>query len=267
MDDELADTVAVVTGGASGIGRSICLTFARAGADVVVADVRKEPREGGQPTHRMIPAETDVAAEFVECDVTDRDAVESAVDAAEDLGTFGVMVNNAGVGASEADPLDIEVDEFDRIMNVNAKGAFIGCQVAGRRLRKAGAGAIVNMSSTAGIRPGSGSPVYSMSKGAIRLLTYSMADALGPAGVRVNAIHPGTIATEMSRDFDIADGSRADHYERTVALGRLGRPTDVAEAACYLASDRAAYVNGASLVVDGGRTNLHPASSLDPTGQ
>jgi NAD(P)-dependent dehydrogenase (short-subunit alcohol dehydrogenase family) len=249
MTGDLDGRVAVVTGGASGIGREICLAFAEEGATaVVVADRQRDPREGGAPTDERLADETDAAAAFVRCDVTDPAALDAAVDTADEFGGVDVMVNNAGVFVL-ADFLETTEAEFDRAMDVNAKGAFFGAQAAARRMDE---GSIVNLSSTAGLYGVGDYVAYCASKGAVRLMTYAMADALGP-DVRVNAIHPGVIESEMTRsDSKVIGTARGDAFEERIPLGRFGQPDDVAEAAVYLASDRSAYVTGHSLVVDGG---------------
>jgi len=258
MSELLAGKTGVVTGGASGNGRQVALAFARHGADVVVADVQEEPREGGAPTHEAIEDETDTHAAYVECDVTDRDALDAAIEAAEEFGGVDVMVNNAGVFRGE-DFLDVTEDEFDWLMDINVKGVFFGAQAAARRMVERGeggdngGGSIINMSSVAGLL-GSGEYVtYCTSKGAVRLLTYSLAGTLGPHGIRVNAIHPGIIETAMTtEDVPIVGTETGEAFLETVPLGRNGQPEDVADAAVLLASDLASYITGESLVVDGG---------------
>lgn len=252
MTGALDGTVAVVTGGASGIGREICLAFAREGASaVVVADRQRDPREGGTPTDERLADETDTEATYVDCDVTDPDALDTAVGAADAFGGIDVMVNNAGVFVL-ADFFDTTETEFDRAMNVNAKGTFFGAQAAAKRMES---GSIVNLSSTAGLYGVGDYVAYCASKGAVRLMTYAMADALAP-DVRVNAIHPGVVESEMTRsDSKVIGTARGDAFADRIPLGRFGQPDDVAEAAVYLASDRSAYVTGHSLVIDGGIHN------------
>jgi NAD(P)-dependent dehydrogenase (short-subunit alcohol dehydrogenase family) len=251
----LEDTAAVITGAASGIGRSIARTFAEEGADIVVADLQKEPREDGTPTHEVIASETDREATFVECDVTDKSDVEAAVEAAEGVGGVDVMVNNAGIFRSE-EVLEVSEAEFDQLFDINVKGTFFGAQVAGERMVASDGGSIINLSSVAGLSGTGDYVTYCTSKGAVRLMTYSLADALGPEGVRVNAIHPGVIETEMTTDdVPIVGTDTGEGYKQTIPSRRFGEPEDIADAALFLASDLGDYVNGESLVVDGGMTH------------
>ena len=251
----LTGDVAVVTGGSSGNGRAIARRFAAEGADIVVADIQESPREGGEPTHELIEAETDANATFVECDVTNVDDLESAVEAAEEFGGVTVMVNNAGIFHGE-EFLEVDEDGFGRMMDINVKGVFFGAQAAAKRMVEADGGSIINLSSVAGLE-GSGEFVtYCGTKGAVRLFTYSMAAKLGPDGVRVNAIHPGLIETTMTTDdFPIMGTDAESEFLEAIPSRRAGQPEDVADAALYLASDLSDYVNGESLVVDGGMTN------------
>jgi NAD(P)-dependent dehydrogenase (short-subunit alcohol dehydrogenase family) len=254
MADLLAGKVAVITGAASGNGRAIALAFAREGARaVIVADLREEPREGGKPTHELV-ASVECSGRFVACDVTRTADLQRAVDAADEFGGVDVMVNNAGIFGAESF-LETTEAEYDRLMDVNLKGVFFGAQAAARRMVERGSGSIINLSSVAGLSGVYDFPVYCTAKGGIRLLTYALAGGLGPRGVRVNAIHPGLVETEMTRtDVPLMDGGDFSG----IPLGRAGQPADVANAAVFLASDMSAYVNGESLVVDGGMTNSRP---------
>lgn len=256
MDDMLDGETAVVTGGSSGNGREISTAFAREGADVVVADIQSDPREGGAPTHELIPEETDADATFVECDVTNRDDLEAAMEAAEEFGGVTAMVNNAGIFRGE-EFVDVTEEEFDQLMDVNVKGVFFGAQAAAKRMREnESGGTIVNLSSVAGLQGSAEFVTYCTSKGAVRLLTYSLAAALGPDGIRVNAIHPGLIETTMTtEDVPIFGSEDEEAFLQTIPSGRAGQPEDVADAALYLSSDLSGYVNGESLVVDGGMAN------------
>lgn len=253
MDGLLTDEVAVVTGASSGIGRAIARTFAEHGADVVVADLRETPREGGRATHELIEAETESRAAFVDCDVTDVDDLEAAMDVAAELGGVDVMVNNAGIFEPD-DFLEVGPEQYERLQAVNAKGAFFGAQRAAARMVDDGGGSIVNLSSIDAIEGNGGQVAYSTAKGAVRVMTYAMAHRLGPEGVRVNAVHPGGTRTAMTGDADVDEADLQDYVDR-IPLGRMGRPDDVAGAVLFLASDLAGYVTGSSLVVDGGYTN------------
>lgn len=255
---DLTETVTVITGGASGIGRAIAITFARHGGDVVIADVRSDPRAAATPTTEYIETHTDQRAEFVACDVTNKDDLETAVDQAEALGGLDVMVNNAGIFRSE-EFLDVSEAEFDRLMAVNVKGVFFGAQTAASAMIERDGGSIINLSSIAGIRGVDNFVTYCTSKGAVRLMTYALADKLGPQGIRVNALHPGLIETSMTTDDVpiISDDESGQRREDGIPKQRFGQPEDVADAALFLASEQADYVTGESLLVDGGITNTN----------
>jgi NAD(P)-dependent dehydrogenase (short-subunit alcohol dehydrogenase family) len=253
MPGLLNGKVVVVTGGSSGMGRAISVRVAEEGAAaVVVGDIRQEPREGGELTTDLVVA-AGAKALFVTTDVTRPVELERAVAAAGSFGGIDVMVNNAGVFGRE-DFFAWTEHDYDRVMGVNVKGVFFGCQAAAKAMRGRG-GAIVNMSSIGGIKGGGMFPTYCSSKGAVRLLTYSLGELLGPLGIRVNAIHPGVIDTSMTRlDAPLVSDQGESLSQISIPLGRVGQARDVADAAVYLASDLASYVNGTSLVVDGGRT-------------
>jgi len=252
----LEGRVAVVTGGASGLGRNICEQFAAEGADVVVADIQEEPREGGTPTHELVADAYDVDATFVECDVTNKADHEAAADAAEAFGGLDVWVNNAGVFRAE-EFTDVTEEEYDWLMDVNVKGTFFGAQVAIERMLDAGTeGDLINLSSVAGLSGSDDFVTYCTSKGAVRLMTYSLADKYGPEGINTNAIHPGIIETKMvSEDVPIIGSESEEAFLQQVPKRRFGQPEDIGDAAVFLASDMSDYVNGESMVVDGGMTN------------
>jgi len=253
-DTLLQDAVTVVTGGSSGIGREICLRFAHEGADVVVADVRETPRTGGDPTHEVIESDTDANATFVDCDVTNSADLVAMAEAAAELGGTDVLVNNAGIFRGEEFP-EVTEEEFTQLIDINVKGPYFATQAVIDQLLTDG-GSVINLSSVAGLE-GSGDFIsYCTSKGAVRLMTYSLADKYGSEGVRVNAIHPGIIDTSMvTEDVPIIGGESEDAFLQTVPLRRFGDPEEIADAALYLASEMSSYVNGESLVVDGGMTS------------
>lgn len=264
MSDLLSGKTAVVTGAASGIGREIALTFAGHGADVVIADIRERPREAqGEPTHETIATETDSRAAFVECDVTTPDDVRAAVDATAKFGGIDVMVNNAGIYHSGPFS-EITGDDLGCVFDVNVNGTFFGAQAAAERMRETQSGSIINISSVAGLQGNGNEIVYGSSKGAVRIMTYGLAHALAPDGIRVNAIHPGLIQTSMTRedaDF-LEDDAQQAQQAKNIPLGRVGRPEDVANAALYLASELSDFVTAESLVVDGGTTNITTAAMM-----
>lgn len=245
---------AVVTGGSSGIGRAIATTFAENGSDVVIADVREEPRGDGLPTAKAIEAETAAAAIFVNCDVTQKSDLEEVVAAADDFGGVDIMVNNAGIFQAK-DVFKLTERDYERLMDVNVKGTFFGSQVAAERMRGDDGGVILNLSSTSGFGGRGGWVTYCTAKAAIRNMTFALADAFGPYNIRVNAIVPGLIETAMY-DKDVPRSE--DENEETldaIPSGRPGQPEDVAKVAVMLASDFADYVNAETILVDGGLFN------------
>jgi NAD(P)-dependent dehydrogenase (short-subunit alcohol dehydrogenase family) len=219
---------------------------------VVIADRREDPREGGPATAELVKA-AGATAEFVRTDVARPEDLQGAVERAVAHGGLDVMVNNAGVFGHE-DFFSWSEEEYDRVMDINVKGVFFGCQAAARVMRDRG-GSIVNLSSVGGIRGSGMFPTYCTSKGAVRLLTYSLGDLLGPFGIRVNSIHPGVIDTSMTRiDAPLVGDDGQMNTTIPIPLGRPGQPREVADAVVYLASDLSSYVNGTAITVDGGRT-------------
>lgn len=243
----------VVTGGGSGIGREVARTFGAAGASVVVADVHREPKDGDVPTDVLVE-EAGGTATFVEGDVSEYDDVRRMVAEAREYGGVDVMVNNAGIfrgGPVVETSGDVLADLFD----VNVLGVYNGMRAAAEEMRRRDdPGVIVNtasISSTSAMRE---QVHYDASKGAVRMLTRSGALELAEHDVRVNAVAPGLVATELTEGWsDVVErGVADDEFIKEVPLGRPGRPTDVAEAVLFLASENADYVTGELLFVDGG---------------
>jgi len=255
MADLLSDSVAVVTGASSGNGRAIALTLANHGADIVVADIRREPRLEGTLTDKKITEETESAATYVECDVTRRADLESAVEAAEEFGGIDIMVNNAGI-IKFGDFFDETEGQYHKVMDVNTKGVYFGSKVAAEHMLDAEtAGSIVNIASIDGIA-GTEIVSYCGSKGSVISMTYSMAKTLAGTGIRVNAIAPGLVETAMTTgDSEEHRGTDPDNRVDGVPLQRVGEPQDIANVALFLSSDLSSYVNAETVVVDGGVTN------------
>lgn len=243
------DKIVIVTGGAKGMGAATCRLFVAEGARVIVADVAEQ--EGG-----ALVAELGASATFHHLSVTDDESWAAAVAAIiARWGRIDVLVNNAGIvhfgdieGTAETD--------FDRVLAVNVKGAFLGIKHVGRVMKEAGRGAIVNISSIDGLRGSNGVAAYVTSKWALRGLTRAAALEYGPFGVRVNSIHPGGIDTQMGNPMGFQGEARNRGYEG-VPLQRIGEPGEVAAASLFLCSDEASYICGAELSVDGGWSAGH----------
>lgn len=248
-----ADKSVIVTGAGRGIGRACALAFAAEGAAVVVADI---DADGGDGTVAAIAAQGG-AARFVPCDVGDAAQCGALVDAAlEWAGRVDVLVNNAAVLKTAAF-LELAEADFDAVLRVNLKGAFLMGQAAARAMVARGArGAIVNMSSINATVAIPGQLPYVVSKGGLNQLTRVMALALADKGIRVNAVAPGSIMTDMLRTVMTDDAARRTILSRT-PLGRPGEPAEVARLVLFLASDEASYITGEVVTIDGGRLALN----------
>ena len=242
---------ALVIGAVSGIGRAIALKMAREGAAVAVADIRKDPREGGTPTHERISARGGRSL-FVEIDVSSVDSIKSAVDKTVDaFGSLDIMVNNAGIFLGTRPLEDISETAYQKVMDINVKGAYFGAKAAAAQMKKqGGGGAIINMSSIAGLIGFEKASDYAVSKAAVANLSRVLALELGPDGIRINSINPGVIETRMTQQDEPISGT----LNEKIPLRRDGRPDEIAAAALFLASDESSYVTGHNLVVDGGYT-------------
>jgi NAD(P)-dependent dehydrogenase (short-subunit alcohol dehydrogenase family) len=250
MSDELAGKVAIVTGGASGIGRATVERFVEEGARVVIADVDVD---AGQSLARELG---DVAA-FQQTDITDADQVQAAVDfTVEHFGGLQIMSNNAGVASAMVRFLHDDLSDFERVVNINVFGVLLGSQRAARHMKANGGGSIINTSSTAGVNAGAGLITYRATKAAVIHISRSIALDLAQYNIRVNCLLPGQIRTAMTTyDMDTV-------MKYTQPLPRYGQAEDVANAAVFLASDRAAHITGVVLPVDGGTVAGPPASQI-----
>jgi NAD(P)-dependent dehydrogenase (short-subunit alcohol dehydrogenase family) len=242
---ELEGKVAIVTGGANGIGRATAETFVAEGARVVIADIDDEAG-----THAA--EELGDAAVFERTDVADPDSVRMVVERAiERFGALHVMANNAGIASSLRRFMDDDLRDFYSVMKVDLYGVIVGTQEAARRLRPGGS--IINTASIADITPGVGLTTYRTAKAAVIHFSRCAAIELAERGIRVNVIAPGNISTAINAAFDTSS-----IVSKLQPLQRLGTPTDVANAAVYLASERSAQVTGLVLPVDGGTSTGPP---------
>jgi NAD(P)-dependent dehydrogenase (short-subunit alcohol dehydrogenase family) len=252
----LGKKVAIVTGAARGIGFAIAERFVAEGARVVIADIDTGAGEGAA---RQLGGRDRVR--FVACDVGDAAAVRGLVEATlEAFGPVEVLVNNAAILVG-AEFLDLTEADFDRVLRVNLKGAFLCGQAVARQMVervKSGdaAGTIINLSSVNAVFAIPNQVPYSISKGGISQLTKVMALSLAPYGIRVNAIGPGSIMTEMLRTVIDSPEARRRILSRT-PLGRVGEPSEIAAVAAFLASDDASYITGQTIYADGGRLPLN----------
>ena len=249
-----SDRIVLVTGAASGIGRGIATRFGEEGASVVVADVRREPKQGEyydtdveQPTDKKIAEETDGTGLYIQTDVSDPDSVSDTVDeVVKEFGQLDVLINNAGIyipGSSQ----DISTEDWERVIDVNLTGHFNCAKYAIPHLVES-EGHIVNMGSVMASEGGAG-PSYTSAKAAIVNLTRDLAVELGEASVNVNAICPGFVETAI-QDYQTEESlqTQLDH----TLLPHGGVPRDIGDAAVFLASEEASFIHGTTLYVDGG---------------
>ena len=250
--ETLKNEVALITGGASGIGRATALLFAREGAAVAIADIDKEMGESAQQEIENLGAQ----AIFIPCDVSKAADCQQAVE--QTVATFGgldILFNNAGI-VRRTNVLTIDEAEWDHVMNVNVKSIYLMSKYAIPHMEKRGGGTIINASSGWGLKGGGNAVSYCASKGAVTNMTCAMAIDHGAQNIRVNAVCPGDTDTPMLRSEAKGLGIPYDQLVKDSAserpLGRIGTPLEIAQAVLFLASHASAFVTGSVLVVDGG---------------
>jgi NAD(P)-dependent dehydrogenase (short-subunit alcohol dehydrogenase family) len=260
----LSGKVAIITGGTSGIGASIATRFVEEGAKVVIAGLRRE--EGAARVQAL-----GAAARFMRTDVADEEAVKALVEhALAEFGRLDCLINNAGIPGRPAGIADVNMQDFDRLMDVHVRGVVLGMKYAAPLMSRQGAGSIINVGSIAGLRAGISSHFYSAAKAAVAHLTCCVAYELAGKGVRVNSISPGAIVTGIFAKAAGLPASVADTtaegltglFARAQPLPRAGMPDDIAAAAVYLASDASSFITGQDLVIDGGAMVAPPSTSV-----
>jgi glucose 1-dehydrogenase len=248
---------ALVTGADSGIGQAIAITFGREGANVVVHYGNDE--QGAQQTATQIQ-QAGGQAKVLQADLADPSNAQALYDQAKQaFGPLNVLVNCAGTGEASEDPLQLPVEDFQRVLNIDLVSPWALCQAAIRDMVNAGGGSIVNVTSVHEEIPSS-SAAYCAAKGGLRMVTRCFAQAFAAQGVRINNLAPGMIATPMTRE-SLEDPQSAEQSTQRIPVGRPGDPQEMANVALFLASDDASYVTGSSYFADGGLTQMMGAGA------
>lgn len=248
------DRVAIVTGGAKGIGRATCRLLASEGARVAVTDVDEGEGRGVVDEIR----DAGGTAGWWELDVSDEETVRKVfADVHDELGGLDVLVNNAGISGTDAPTHELSLEEWEKVISVNVTGVFLCTKYALPYMREAGGGSIVNLSSIYGIVSAPDIPPYHASKGAVTLMSKTDALLYAEDGIRVNSVHPGFIWTPLVEEYLASKGDVSEGRKELDALhpiGHVGEPDDIAYGILYLASDESKFVTGSELVIDGGYT-------------
>lgn len=249
-NNRLAGKVALITGGARGMGASEAQLFIDEGARVVITDVLEEV---GQETAKRLSPDGS-SCTFLRHDVTKEEEWTAVIDEViKSFGQIDILVNNAGI-FERGSVLDTSLKDFERTMDINVTGVFLGMKTVAPHMVKRQKGSIINISSVAGIQGTPGFLAYGASKWAVRGMTKGVAKELAPLGVRVNSIHPGIIDTPMLQTFEAAGEGVRDAVRTRIPLGYEAEPIHVARLALYLGSDESAYSTGSEFIVDGGWT-------------
>jgi len=256
MADSMSGKVAIVTGGAMGIGEATCLALAREGAKVAVLDINDK---AGKEVVSRITGDGGTA-DFWHVEVTNSRQIFSAfAEVNEKFGKIDALVNNAGIHGVGKPTDEVGEDEWNRVIDIDLRSVFLCTKHVIPHMKRAGGGSIVNLSSILGL-VGGADPPYHAAKGGVRLLTKSDAFYYGKYNIRVNSVHPGYILTPMLKSMMPEDPKEAEGFHKMLSdlslLGRMGEPSDIANAILYLASDESSFVTGAELVIDGGVTSV-----------
>lgn len=249
---KLVDQVAIITGGAAGIGRQTALLFAKEGAKVVITDVNEN--EGEKALQEIKAINED--ALFIKHDVSNEGDWKNVVSqTTEKFSNIDILFNNAGIYIIKPIP-EIELDTWNKLMGINVTGVFLGLKHVLPVMEKKKKGSVINASSIAGLMGAPGHLLYGASKGAVRVMTKDAAAEYASRGIRINSIHPGYITTGMAEYASEVTHASKEELDAAYPLGRMGNPKEVAQLVLFLASDDSSFSTGAEFVVDGGATNI-----------
>lgn len=263
---QLNNKIAIVTGGAQGIGLAVCEALGAAGAQVIIADLRKDRMERAADRLTSLGCRCEVR----ELDVTNENSVRDlVVHAKNDLGGLDILVNSAGVPPNVGPVIRLSIAEWTRVLDVNLKGVFLCCREAGALMASQNGGKIINIASLNAVSPAALSVAYNVAKAGVVSLTQTLAMELAPFGVNVNAVSPGPTETEfhdtvMPQRATTLGITRAEMVEKiraAIPLGRWGRPLDIARAVVFLASEQSEWITGQNIIVSGGLVGVSASPS------